>query len=67
MGMILNKGDWILGHATVEEGQGMIYAMRLSEKLDFDEYYHDPRFTAKKPRDKMTWQEKCGDNIYHRL
>ena len=67
MVMKLNIGDWILGHATVEEGQGLIDAMRISEKLDFDEYYHDRRFAAKKPQAKVTWKEKCGDNIYHRL
>ena len=48
------------------EGQRLVYAMRISEVLDFDRYYSDPRFTTKKPVPGKTWKEACGDNIYHR-
>jgi len=44
----------------------MVYAMQISEVLDFDEYYRDERFTRKKPKWNGTDKERCGDNIYHR-
>ena len=40
--------------------------MRVSEVLDFDDYYRDPRFAKKHPRHDRTWREASGDNIYHR-
>lgn len=39
--------------------------MRVAEVMDFDDYFRDPRFTAKKARRKG-WQNQCGDNIYYR-
>ena len=54
-----------MGHATASRGQGLIYAMEVSEVLDFDAYYNDPRFERKKPRLDHTWREACGDNIYY--
>lgn len=62
----LRGGDWLVGHANAAAGHGLIYAMEVSESLDFDEYYADPRFASKKPRLDRTWREACGDNIYHR-
>jgi hypothetical protein len=37
--------------------------MRVSEVLNFDSYYRDPRFAAKKA-DPRNWRTRCGDNIY---
>lgn len=65
-GVRLATGDWLAGHATAAAGHGLIYAMEVSEALDFDAYYADPRFALKKPRFDRTWREACGDNIYHR-
>ena len=65
-GIHLDPGDWIVGHATADRGQGLVYAMEVSEVLDFDAYYNDLRFEQKKPRFDRTWREACGDNIYHR-
>jgi hypothetical protein len=42
-----------------------MYAMRLSEVLDFDSYYRDGRFAAKRASAR-NWQSQCGDNIYFR-
>jgi hypothetical protein len=39
--------------------------MRVSEVLDFDQYYRDPRFEQKKAS-AVDWQHRCGDNIYFR-
>jgi hypothetical protein len=65
-GVRLGGGDWLLGHSTLDQDQKLIYAMRVSEVLGFDEYYADNRFTQKHPRFDLTWREASGDNIYHR-
>src|SRR5205823_10069139 len=65
-GLRLEKGDWLLGHDSAKRGQGLVYAMKVSEVLDFDAYYRDTRFQAKIPRFDKTWREACGDNIYYR-
>lgn len=64
-GLRLSQGDWLVGHATADREHGLIYAMRVSEVLDFDAYYNDPRFDYKKPRLDKTWREARGDNIYY--
>ena len=64
-GIRLSRGDWLVGHATADRGQGLIYAMKVSEVLDFDAYYNDPRFEYKKPRFDRTWREARGDNFYY--
>ena len=65
-GLRLSRGDWILGNATAQLGNRIVYAMQVSEVLDFDDYYRDRRFQHKKPRFDGTWQDACGDNIYYR-
>jgi hypothetical protein len=64
-GKRFERGDWLIGHSTKARGQRLVYAMCISEVLDFDEYYRDPRFAAKKPRSGPSWADVCGDNIYH--
>lgn len=65
-GARLKAGDWLMGNSTKQDGQRLVYAMRISEVLPFEEYYADPRFQAKKPRLRGLRSEQCGDNIYHR-
>jgi hypothetical protein len=65
-GIVLSKGDWLVGHAAAKREHRLIYAMELSETpMHFNTYYNDPRFEIKKPRFHLTWREACGDNIYH--
>lgn len=68
----LEIGDWIVGFAGVEfniaNQQGLIYAMKITEKLSLDEYYQDSRFAAKKPQKSnkdSDWPVQCGDNMYY--
>lgn len=63
MRCVLGKDDWIVGNGSAGEGNLLIYAMRVSERLDLNAYYHDPRFAQKKPSN-AGWRERCGDNIY---
>ncbi len=59
-------GDWIIGTGNKRVGNDiLIYAMKVTEVLSFDEYYNDYRFDKKKPnhgsREKYA---RLGDNIY---
>jgi hypothetical protein len=64
-GIRAGRGDWVMGHSTARRGHRLIYAMRVSEVLSFDQYWGDPRFERKKPKLVRSWREACGDNIYH--
>jgi hypothetical protein len=64
-GLRITAGDWLLGNSTAATGNHLIYAMRVTEAMDFDDYFREPRFTAKKAR-REGWQNQCGDNIYYR-
>lgn len=45
----------------------MVYAMRVTEVMTYDEYGLDPRFESKKPYRNGSRKQSCGDNIYFRL
>lgn len=73
------KGDWIAGFASknlinnciqndfpAPPYQGLIYLMRVGEKMPLDEYFEDPRFEVKKPVAQSSSQIiRAGDNIYY--
>jgi hypothetical protein len=63
-GAKLTQGDWIAGFSGGGDGNRLIYAMEVTERIDMDSYFHDPRFAAKKPNLRGTWQERCGDNFH---
>jgi hypothetical protein len=59
-------GDWIVGtggNSRKTAGNGkLVYAMRVDERLSLREYYKDPRFQKKKPRNG-SYQQRKGDNL----
>lgn len=60
-------GDWVIGTGTKKyrlHGR-LIFAMRISDKISFGEYWHDPRFQYKKPLMNGSLKQTYGDNIYH--
>ncbi|BBP56517.1 hypothetical protein [Pseudomonas sp. St316] len=63
-------GDWVVGSGSndrnVRLGGHLVYAMRVTEAMTFDEYCLDPRFEAKKPYRNGSRKQSCGDNIYFR-
>ncbi|MBS7458320.1 hypothetical protein [Coralloluteibacterium stylophorae] len=63
-------GDWVVGSGsndrTVRRGGRLVYAMRVTEAMTFDEYGADPRFEYKKPYRNGSRKQSCGDNIYFR-
>ena len=56
-------GDIVVGLTPKGQGHKLVYAMRVTEKLCFKEYWSDKRFQKKKPAQHST-QAKKGDNIY---
>ena len=63
----LKIGDWIIGISGVKIGSGkIIFAMKVEEKITFDEYWNDKRFENKKPVINGSLVQMYGDNFYHR-
>lgn len=61
-------GDWVIGtgsKSTHNIPGRLIYAMRVSEKLEFNDYWNDSRFQVKKPHMNCSLKQAFGDNIYH--
>ena len=63
-------GDWILGCGSntkpIRRGGHIVYAMRVTETVTFDQYSVDERFQSKKPYRTGSRKQSCGDNIYFR-
>ncbi len=62
--------DWVVGCASndrsIRRGGHLVYAMRVTETMTFDDYANDARFEAKKPFRMGSRKQSCGDNIYFR-
>ena len=61
-------GDWIVGTGSKRKKRDghVVYAMRVSEAMTFNEYWRDPRFRDKHPDMHASIRKAFGDNIYHR-
>jgi len=61
-------GDLIVGCGSAALGLvgHFLYAMRVQEKLTFQQYWDDPRFQRKRPTFTAGIAQEYGDNIYHR-
>lgn len=60
-------GEWVMGTSSASHGRRshLIYIMRISEKISFNEYWHDPKYATKKPVMNGSLKKMYGDNIYH--
>lgn len=61
-------GDWIMGTGSKanKREKHVVYAMRVTGAMTFDEYWTDPRFQKKKPNLRGSLKQAFGDNIYSR-
>lgn len=61
-------GDWIVGTGSTHYGlQGrLVYVMKATEALTYNQYWNDPRFKCKRPNLSGSLKQAYGDNIYHR-
>lgn len=60
-------GDWVIGWGAAADraSQRLVYAMRVDEKLHFNEYWNSKIFQCKKPVMNGSLKQMYGDNIYH--
>jgi hypothetical protein len=61
-------GDWVLGTGskTNQRQKHVVFAMRITGEMTFEEYWADPRFQLKKPNLRGSKKQAFGDNIYSR-
>lgn len=61
-------GDLVVGcgSTALKKPAQLIYAMRVTEKLTFEEYWADLRFRKKRPNFYSGVAHLYGDNIYHK-
>lgn len=59
--------DWIIGTSSTitNRPKHIVFAMQVTEKMTFNEYWNDPRFTDKKPLLFGSRKYQYGDNIYY--
>ena len=59
-------GDWVIGTGSKKRGRQdyLVYAMRVTEVMTFNEYWNDPRFRQKRPNLRGSLKQGYGDNIY---
>lgn len=64
---VAQLGDWVVGTGsrTNAKAGDLVFAMRISEIVDFDHYWQDARFAAKRPNLRGSRMQQFGDNIYH--
>ena len=63
-------GDWVVGAGASSAGKAqnrVVFGMRVTETMTFDEYWNNPRFECKKPVLNNSAKYFFGDNIYHGL
>lgn len=60
-------GDWIIGTGAIENNllYHLIFLMKVTERLTFQEYWEDKRFSYKKPVLNGSKKQIHGDNIYY--
>jgi hypothetical protein len=58
-------GDYIIGTGTGPNKGRVVYWMRISEIITFDQYWADARFQRKRPVMRGSLLLRYGDNIYH--
>lgn len=64
-------GDVIIGVTNSDYAKkigftGIVFAMIVTEKISYDQYWNDPRFVCKKPLLNGSLKQFYGDNIYHK-
>lgn len=64
-----NVGDWVMGvgGSTLRTvNRKCILLMKVTEKISFQDYWDDDRFSVKKPLRNGSRVRMLGDNIYHK-
>lgn len=61
-------GDWVLGMggSRLNATGRCVFAMQVTNKISFDDYWSNPEYAEKKPVRNGSKTMLVGDNIYHR-
>src|SRR5438874_2395104 len=61
-------GDWVVGMGgkSLQATGKCIFAMRVTDKIDYQEYWNNRRYITKRPVRNGSSLRLVGDNIYHR-
>ncbi len=63
-GANLRSGDWMCGFLPKEHEYRLVYLMQIEQRIHLNDYFHDCRFSAKRPDLGGNWISRCGDNFY---
>jgi len=58
-------GDRIFGFTSKQRKNLLIYAMKVTQIMSYDNYWADPIFIKKRPMMNGSMAKLYGDNIYH--
>lgn len=60
--------DWIVGTGSKKHGRehSVVFAMRVTDTLTFNQYWSAGRFQSKKPNLRGSKKQAFGDNIYRK-
>lgn len=61
-------GDWVMGiggSSLKAQKRKCVLLMKVTEKMGFQEYWDDNRFSLKRPSRNGSRVQMLGDNIYH--
>ncbi|SIO93963.1 hypothetical protein [Vibrio spartinae] len=66
---VAKVGDWVFGTSSVAKGASarLVFAMKISEVTNFNDYYRNPDYQFKKPVMNGSLKKMYGDNIYHQI
>ena len=59
------EGDYVIGLGPKNLGSRVVYAMRVKETPELEDYWHEDRFHIKRPDMQVGGEKAVGDNIYH--
>src|SRR5580658_5739122 len=65
---VAQVGDWVVGSGWKRRSREnhLVYVMRVTGAMTFQEYWNDPRVQVKKPNLRGSKKQAFGDNIYSR-
>jgi hypothetical protein len=65
---VAQVGDWVVGTGSKKRSREsrLVYVMRVTGAMTFEEYWNDPRVQVKKANLRGSKKQAFGDNIYSR-
>lgn len=58
-------GDFVIGNANKQLNNKLIYMMKVTKKITFDDYWQGAEYLCKRPVMNGSVKTMYGDNIYH--